>query len=138
MDRRTFLLETTGAFCAAAGCAIYGVRSTERDGLAAAACCVVFDPTLEQSRALARCAARAGVDAWPVEDDIGMAWHTQLARRIGVRTRVVAALRPADVFVLTRLAAARGVFVLSPHDLLISRERGTRDFTPPMSSPLAS
>jgi hypothetical protein len=117
MDRRTFLLETAGAFCAAAGCAIYGVRNTKCDGHAAAACCVVFDPTLEPGRTLARCATRAGVDAWPVADDIGMAWHTQLARRIGAHTWVVAALRPADVFVLTRLAAARGAFVLAPRDL---------------------
>lgn len=110
MDRRTFLCETAlvlvGAACRAWPACGAGA---EPFGSADAA---VFDPALAGGRALARHAARTGIEAWSA-DDIGMLWHAQLARRVTPRARLIAALRPSDQFVLTRLAASRGGVVLT-------------------------
>ncbi|WP_322009441.1 hypothetical protein [Paraburkholderia sp. J12] len=112
MDRRTFLCETGGALLGAGvGCGGWRMlRQTRSVALAG----VVFDPTLAAGQAFARHAARAGIEAWSLADDIGMLWHTQLAQRLDPRARLIAALRPADAFVLTRLAGSRGVRVLLP------------------------
>jgi hypothetical protein len=113
MDRRTFLGETGGMWLAFV-CGAWQVSYNVPDEVS---CCAVVDLTLAQGRELAHCATRAGVAAWPATDDIGMFWHAQLARRIAARTQVVAALRPADAFVLARLAAARGIVVFAPGTL---------------------
>jgi len=110
MDRRTFLGEMGGVWLAFV-CGAWRVPCDVPDE---GPCCAVFDLALVQGRELARRARRAGIDAWLASDDIGKIWHAQLARRIGARTQVIAALRPSDTFVLTRLAAARGVVVFAP------------------------
>lgn len=124
MDRRTFLCETGGALLGAA-CgvpfswispmsAIAPVAAiARRDAVRANACIAVFDPALSRGRALARYAARAGIEAWPAATDIGLLWHAGLARRAVSRGTVIAVLRPSDRFVLTRLAASGGVGVLA-------------------------
>jgi hypothetical protein len=106
MDRRAFLCETGGALLGAA-CDVPVAR-----GPAVGACVAVFDPSLAEGRALARYAARSGIEAWPAGDDIGTLWHARLARRTGPRTPMLAALRPSDAFVLTRFAAARGAVLV--------------------------
>lgn len=106
MDRRAFLCETGGTLLGAA-CDVRVVR-----GVAAGACVAVFDPALAEGRALAGYAARTGMEAWPAGDDIGALWHARLAHRAGPRTPMLAALRPSDAFVLTRLASARGAAVV--------------------------
>ncbi|MFC5428254.1 hypothetical protein ACFPTO_05460 [Paraburkholderia denitrificans] len=121
MDRRTFLCETGGALFAAA-CDVAparGVRGACTDESASACACIaLFDPALARGRALAQYAARTGIEAWPAGDDIGMLWHARLARRAecaeraGARTRMIAALRPSDQFVLARLAAPSGAVVV--------------------------
>jgi hypothetical protein len=108
MDRRTFLCETGGALLGV-GCGAWPLSSGMRGAALAG---VVFDPALAAGRTLARHAAQAGIEAWSVADDIGMLWHTELASRLDSRARLLAALRPADAFVLTRLAASHGVPVL--------------------------
>jgi hypothetical protein len=107
MDRRIFLCETGGLLLGAA-CDVSFARVA-----AVSACVAVFDPALAEGRALALYAARTGVEAWPAGDDVGGLWHTRLARRAGQRTPMIAALRPSDAFVLTRLAASRGAVVLA-------------------------
>jgi hypothetical protein len=110
MDRRTFLGETGGVWLAF----VCGAWRASCEVPGAAPGCAVFDPTLVEGRTLAHCAQQAGIDAWPATDDIGMFWHMQLARRVGERTQLISALRPADTFVLARLAAARGVVLFAP------------------------
>jgi len=107
MDRRTFLCETGGALLGAA-CNVPAARGAAAHALT---CIAVFDPALAHGRALAYHAARERIDAWAAADDIGMLWHVQIARRAGPGTPMIAALRPSDQFVLTRLAASRGAVV---------------------------
>lgn len=111
MDRRTFLCETGGALLCAA-CDAPFARAAD-----VGACVAVFDPALAAGRALARYAAGAGIEAWPAGDDIAALWHARLARRAALRTPVLAALRPSDAFVLTRLASARGAAVVLALDV---------------------
>lgn len=123
MDRRTFLCETGGALFAAA-CDIAPARGVrvaftgESARACALSCIALFDPALAQGRALAQYAARTGIEAWPADDDIGVLWHARLASRAeraqhaGAHTRMIAALRPSDQFVLTRLEAPSGAVVL--------------------------
>ncbi|MFX1761851.1 hypothetical protein PWP93_04495 [Paraburkholderia sp. A1RI-2L] len=114
MNRRTFLHATSGAFAAA--CAATPVWRPGAPPMRVA----VYDPALEQGRALARKAARLGVPVFATgaqgADDIGTLWHAQLARRLEPRAEapavVLCALRRSDRFVLERLAAARGCIVL--------------------------
>jgi hypothetical protein len=110
MDRRTFLCETGGALL---GAACHAHRDEQDAEPHARVCIAVFDPARVEGRWLAQRALRAGIAAWPVSDDIGLIWHTQIARRAGPRMAMIAALRPSDQFVLTRLAAARGAVVLA-------------------------
>lgn len=107
MDRRTFLCETGGALLGAA-CNVPATRGAAAPALA---CIAVFDPALAHGRSLAHHAARAGIEVWPAADDIGMLWHAHVAHRAGPGTPMIAALRPSDQFVLTRLAASRGALV---------------------------
>jgi hypothetical protein len=107
MDRRTFLCETGGALLGA----VCNVSAACSAAAHAPACIAVFDPALAHGRALAHQAARAGIEAWSASDDIGMLWHARIARRAGPVTPMIAALRPSDQFVLTRLAASRGALV---------------------------
>ncbi|TAM00418.1 MAG: hypothetical protein EPN70_22400 [Paraburkholderia sp.] len=121
MDRRTFLCETGGALFAVA-CDVAPARGVRGaftgESASAYSCIALFDPALAQGRALAHYAARKGIEAWPADDDIGMLWHARLARYAeraecaGARTRMIAALRPSDQFVLARLAAPSGAVVL--------------------------
>ncbi|CAB3779099.1 hypothetical protein LMG28688_00720 [Paraburkholderia caffeinitolerans] len=114
MNRRTFLHAASGAFAAACT-----VTLAWRPG-APPVRVAIYDPALEQGRALAGKAARMRVPAFALgaqcADDIGTLWHAQLARRL--ETRAVApavalcALRGSDRFVLERLAAPRGCIVL--------------------------
>lgn len=80
----------------------------------------IYDPALARASALARVAARMSVPAFALAgdsgDDIGMLWHAQLARRVGVHREAplcaLCALRASDRFVLERLAAPRRCIVL--------------------------
>lgn len=114
MNRRTFLHAASGAVAAA--CA---ATPAWRPG-APPVRVAVYDPALEQGRALACNAARIGVPALALgaqcAHDIGTLWHAQLARRLETRAEAPAvalcALRASDRFVLERLAASRGCIVL--------------------------
>lgn len=112
MDRRTFLYETGGTLLGAA-CNVPFIPFTRAVAARTHACVAVFDPVLAPGRALADYAVRTGIEAWPATDDIGILWHARLLQRAGPRTPMIAALRPSDQFVLTRLAASRGAVVLA-------------------------
>jgi hypothetical protein len=110
MDRRTFILDTASAALWAAGCnaAADARRDATRLGAEFAAIDVaVFDPSLARGRRLAREAARRAVRAFALERhaDIGALWHARIAPRVARRAALAAALRPADAFVLARLAS---------------------------------
>lgn len=126
MDRRTFLRGTGGAIF---GASVFGALRSGSASMPDCCSAFVFDPALAKGRALARHAMRRGVDAWPAADDIGQLWHAQLAPRLDANSRVIAALRPADAFVLTRLAATRGIAVLAYGDLTGTGSRDSSDRT---------
>jgi hypothetical protein len=117
MDRRSFIRDTGGVMLWGASwplahalakrtVASMQTELPQRD--LAAEYVAVFDPLLEQGRQLALEAARRGVRAFALETDadIGALWHTAIAPCIAQRSALTVALRPADAFVLARLASA--------------------------------
>ena len=117
MDRRTFIRDTGGAALWAAGWPAADVAAVQplvhagrRVPPRELAHCgiAVFDPSLVQGRRLARDVMRFPIAAFALEAeaDIGALWHAQIAPCIVRRAALAAALRPADAFVLSRLAAA--------------------------------
>ncbi|HKT97969.1 MAG TPA: hypothetical protein VJS30_15770 [Paraburkholderia sp.] len=130
MNRRTFLHAAGGtlaAACAARAAAYPRPFGAQQDAMQlpmqSAMRIALYDPTLARGQALARAAARMSVPAFALEGenggDIGMLWHTQLARRVEVSPDApvaalcaLCALRASDRFVLERLAAPRRCIVL--------------------------
>ena len=108
MDRRTFV--TTTSSVGLIGCALpwldcYGVLSDSRERVA-----VLFDATLEASRAYALVSATARAFRIEIGTDVGILWHRQLRDWPGA---VRGVLRPSDCFVLSTLSIADGRAVRS-------------------------
>jgi hypothetical protein len=103
MDRRTFV--KTGAWLTAAG----GVWPWFADPGEERRAIAIFDPALAASRAFADDAARAGMLAIDIRDDIGELWYATLAPRLArASAPLVGVLRASDFFVLKQLAAGAG------------------------------
>jgi hypothetical protein len=110
MDRRTFIRNIGGVALWRASGATPVLARPPGDTPAPdfeSAGVVVFDPSLERGRRLARVAARCAMPAFALEADadIGALWHARIAPRIGRHAVLATALRPADTFVLERFAA---------------------------------
>lgn len=127
MDRRAFMADTVAAMLwTAAGHAMdtkadaKAIETCVRAQSAASAPAVtrarvaVFDLSLERGTQLAHDAAHRAVPAFALDADadIGALWHAQIAPRIARRVLLIVALRPADAFVLARLAAAHDCRVI--------------------------
>ena len=114
MDRRGFVRDAGGVVLLAVGWPMTLASCAEARGTAAAGAdpepltgIAVFDPSLEAGRRLAHDAARFAQHAFALDEhaDIGLLWHTQLAPCVERGASLRVALRPADTFVLARLAA---------------------------------
>ncbi|HEY1608552.1 MAG TPA: hypothetical protein VGG24_04755 [Paraburkholderia sp.] len=120
MDRRTFVRDSGGAVAAlwAAGAMRPALARAHPRVTAMSDCSraliAVFDPSLVQGRSLARVAARLAVPALALEADAdpGALWHARIVPSIAPhampRATLAVALRPSNVFVLERFAAAHG------------------------------
>jgi hypothetical protein len=124
MDRRTFVRDSGGAVAAlwAAGAMRPALARAHPRVTAMSDCSraliAVFDPSLVQGRSLARVAARLAVPALALEADAdpGALWHARIVPHIVPsnalhampRATLAVALRPSNVFVFERFAAAHG------------------------------
>jgi hypothetical protein len=117
MDRRGFIRDTGGVMLwgaswplahALAKRTVASPQSMLPQRDFAAEYVAVFDPSLAPGRQLALEAAQRGFRAFALEADadIGALWHTAIAPCIAHRPALAVALRPADAFVLARLASA--------------------------------
>jgi len=103
MDRRTFVM--TGAWLSAAGGALPWIAHAA----GASNTIAVVDTSLAPGRALADYAARRGMPAFEVGDDMGTLWYVTLAPRLATAPGLLLGIaRASDYFVLGQLALRAG------------------------------